>query len=152
MKIFEHVHIRIISKPTDSLDELEKLIRSFIPESIPLDEQQKEIKTQISNFENSDEELQHILELDITKTRHLNLFAKLLLQKFDVRIREILLKQLDSRIDEECNFFFRFDLDDALREQITLTQSGRCVHFKCAVSAFPKRKESAIITVENYLK
>jgi RNA binding exosome subunit len=147
-KVFEHIHFRIISKPTDELAILKSLLSSQVPSQID----PQEYAFAESSFENSDEQTQHILELDITKTRHLNLYTKWLSEVLNPQLKEIVLAQLDTRIDDECNLFIRFDLDELMQNQYVLTQSGRCLHCRFTIAAFPKRKEVAVSLVEKYLK
>ena len=61
-----------------------------------------------------------------------------------------ILKQIESRLDEELNFFLRLDKEKWVNEkEMKLTDSGKCFHIKISVAAFPKNMD---IAIENFEK
>ena len=78
----------------------------------------------------------------IDKDRFIKEFLSNLLEKLSPDTKDLILKQLDSRIDDECKFFLRFDKQKLLEEDyLWLTDKGDCYHIAVTVAAFPAKKE-----------
>ena len=144
--VFEAIHIRIITLPSDDVTVFTDMLQSFIGLSA------KECSISLSSFTNTDELEQHILEASITKTRFCTMFAQDFRSKLSDVLVSQLLTELPTRVDEQSCFFVRFCLDTLVaKNELVLTDSGRCVHLKFSVSAFPRKREVALGIVENYL-
>jgi len=98
-------------------------------------------KTKVKGFK---EKIITIFEINLEKNRHINSFLKFLNEKLNNSQKELILRQLNSRLDNDLNLFLRFDKDKLLKEdRLWLTDRGSCFHIKIAIAAFPKKKEIA---------
>lgn len=88
-------------------------------------------------------------EIELTRDKHLNLFLKNLNEKFNDQQRELLIRQVKSRLGDDLNFFIRLDKDRLLEDQPYITDSGNCFHIKISVAAFPATREKAIETIKS---
>ncbi len=93
-----------------------------------------------------------IFEVILTKDRHVKAFLDSLLPKISVTDRQMLLRQLDSRIDDEANFFIRFEKESLMkRNDLLVTDGGNCYHVKIKIAAYPSMKQKAIEVVKELL-
>ena len=88
-----------------------------------------------------------ILEITLTKNNMINQFLENLLNSLDENQKQIILEQLESRLDSNLDFFLRFDKDSWINEnKLILTDSGKCFHLKISIAAFPRKREVALKT------
>ena len=86
-----------------------------------------------------------ILEILLEKERNIKAFLEKLNGQMSDESKEILERQMESRLDEECNFFLRFSKEKLINEkELWLTDQGNCFHIKINVAAFPKKREIAM--------
>jgi len=134
-------------------DEDEERIKRKLSELIPFDieENKIELKEQIAKGFN--EKKIKIFEILLKKNKHINDFLDNLIDKMSKEAQELLLKQAESRLNEECNFFLRFSKEKLLDEDILwLTDQGNCFHIMVNIAAFPKKKEKAMEIIRNLFK
>ena len=84
-----------------------------------------------------------VIRVALIKDRHINAFIESLVAKLGEE-KKTLLEQLDSRLDDNLNFFIRLDKEMLLKDKFVLTDSGNCYHIKISIAAFPKRREKAV--------
>lgn len=90
-----------------------------------------------------------ILEVTLTKRKHIKDFLENLLEKIEEKEKNIILEQAESRLDENLNFFLRFKKDEFIKNnKLVLTDSGKCFHIKMSIAAFPKKREIGIKIVK----
>ena len=93
-----------------------------------------------------------VLEVVLTKNRHINAFIDNMMKKLSETDKQLLLRQLDSRVDDESSFFIRFDKESlAKRSDLLITDIGNCYHIKIKIAAFPSNKGNAMKVVESFL-
>ncbi|MBI2101623.1 hypothetical protein HYT53_03335 [Candidatus Woesearchaeota archaeon] len=81
----------------------------------------------------------------LAKNSLISRFLENLLSNLDEIQKQKTLMQLDSRLDENLDFFLRFDKDSWIEEnKLVLTDSGKCFHLKISIAAFPKKREAAL--------
>lgn len=94
-----------------------------------------------------------IFEVNLTKDMHINLFLENLNNKLNNEQKQLIIKQADSRLDENLNFYIRFDKQKLIKEQRTwITESGDCFHLKINIAAFPRKKEKAVEMIKEIFK
>ncbi|MBS3158139.1 hypothetical protein J4206_02540, partial [Candidatus Woesearchaeota archaeon] len=87
-----------------------------------------------------------IFQVILIKNGEINIFLKDLLGKLGKEQKELLISQIESRLDNGLNFFIRFDKDRLLKENILrITDEGNCYHLKMSIAAFPKKREVAML-------
>ncbi|MBI2175944.1 hypothetical protein HYU40_01155 [Candidatus Woesearchaeota archaeon] len=86
-----------------------------------------------------------IFEVTLAKKRHVKAFLDSLLPRISGTDRQMLLRQLDLRVDSDANFFVRFEKEMlAKHNELLVTDSGNCYHVKIKMAAYPSSKETAI--------
>ena len=90
-----------------------------------------------------------IFEVLLTKSNLVSQFLRNLLDNLDENQKNQILLQMESRLDENLDFFIRFDKDSWVNEKkLVLTDSGKCFHIRISVAAFPKKREIALNLVK----
>ncbi|MFX1340959.1 MAG: hypothetical protein ACFFDK_20280, partial [Promethearchaeota archaeon] len=58
-----------------------------------------------------------------------------------------------ERLDDECNLYIRLSKPDLIhRDKFSLTTDGKCLHITINIATYPKRRESALQEIKNYLQ
>jgi len=128
------------------------LILSSLKEFFPLAFADK-IKIKKTEAEGVNENKIEIFEIILTKDKLINQFLESLTEKLDKESKKQIIKQSESRLDENLDFFIRFDKDSRINEkELVLTDSGKCFHLKMAIAAFPKKREVALNIVKELFK
>ena len=148
MKIAHNVTIKVFAKEGEDAEKIKKGLSKMIP----LDFDKEKIKIDETTAEGFENKKINIFEIKLEKERHITKFFENLLEKISERQKDMLLKQIDSRIDEECNFFIRLDKEKIFDNGYLITDSGDCYHIKTAVAAYPSKKEAAKKVIEQMIK
>ena len=91
-----------------------------------------------------------VLEIALTKTNLISQFLSNLLENLSKEQKGEILQQINSRLDNNLDFFLRFDKESWINDKkLVLTDSGKCFHLKISVAAFPKKREVALNVIKN---
>ena len=94
-----------------------------------------------------------IFEVTLAKQSLISQFIKNLTSNLSEEQKKILSSQMDSRLDQNLDFFVRFDKDSWVNgKKLELTDSGRCFHLKMSIAAFPKKRNIAFGIISEMLK
>ena len=149
MKYAHNIKVNVFCKQEDKEEDILKNLLALFPFNL---EEQK-IKVNRSNAEGFQQKTIVIYEVVLEKDRHINEFIKDILSKLNHEQKQLLIRQLDSRIDNDLNFFLRLDKDKLIKEgKYFITEYGNCYHIKLSVAAFPSKKEMALEVVKNMLE
>jgi len=150
MKYANIIHFRVFCEPTENYEKIKKGLFELIGfNESELKEEKIVLKeTKAKGFE---DKIIRILELNLKKDRHCNKFLKEINKKISKEDGQQLLEQT-NRLDDNLNFFIRFDKQKLLENKYDLTESGNCYHITINVSAFPKKKENAYKIIEDVFK
>ena len=147
MKLAHQIKAKVFSY--EKVNEDEKLILDKFMQLFPFDLEEQKIdlkKTQAFGF---NENKIAIFDVALTKEKHTKQFLENLIKNIDEEQRKLILSQLESRLDDNLDFFLRFDKDEYLKnDKLKLTDSGNCFHIKISVAAFPKKREIAVDIVK----
>ena len=147
MKLAHQIKAKVFSY--EKVNEDEKLILDKFLQLFPFDLKEQKIelkKTQAFGF---NENKIAIFDVALTKEKHTKQFLENLIKNIDEEQRKLILSQLESRLDDNLDFFLRFDKDEYLKnDKLKLTDSGNCFHIKISVAAFPKKRELALDIVK----
>lgn len=87
-------------------------------------------------------------EVSLSKDRHIRLFLDSLVSRLDEAQKRKILSQAVTRLDNNLDFFLRFDKKTFIEsKKLLLTDSGNCFHIRISVAAFPKKRETALLIV-----
>ena len=147
MKVANSIKINVFIKEGEDEEKVKQKLLSLIPFSI---EESPISKNSATGFNESKITIYEIL---LEKDRHIKEFLDNLIAKLDDEIKERILQQAESRLDEEGNFFLRFKKDKYMDEnKLYLTDQGNCFHIKINIAAFPKKREIELGIIRNIFK
>jgi len=116
-----------------------KILPSGSGEKIKIEEREIEPETDGGIFVKSLREV----KVKLTNQKLINDFLKNLLKNLDTVDREKLKKEIEKRMDDNCNFYIRLSKDDAMNGIFTL-QPKDPIHVKIKVATFPVKKEAGV--------
>ncbi len=146
MRISHEIRLSVFCKEWENEKEILDKLYSFFPFEI---KKQFKRETATGFFDKPI----RIFQVTLTKNKEINLFIKDLLAKLNNEQKELLVEQIDSRIDIGLHFFIRFEKDKLLKENVLwITDDGNCFHLKMSIAAFPKKREVAKEVIMQMLK
>lgn len=140
MKFAHSITITVFIKEDEDKELAKQKLQSLIPETI----EKEKLKIEEQTATGLNDKKIAILKITIEKENHTKKFIENLLTKLGPEQKDTLIKQLDTRIDEECNFYIRLDKEQLSEDKYSLTDSGNCYHIKIVIAAYPAKKDSAI--------
>lgn len=144
MKLVHNIVVNVFVKYGEDKDKIKsKLVSLF-----PFDLEEQKIKVEESHATGFGDLPIYILEITVEKDRHVNAFLENLLSKLTAEQKELLLRQKESRLDEENHFFIRLDKPKLMSDEFFVTDSGNCFHIKMSIAAFPASRENALKIVD----
>ncbi|MBR9690212.1 hypothetical protein GOV08_00855 [Candidatus Woesearchaeota archaeon] len=147
MKLCHQIKASVFSKPEDDEQKVkEKLISLF-----PFDLEKEKIKIGQKTAKGFEEKKIRIFEIVIDKKRNTKEFIDNLMAKLSDEKKKLLLRQKDSRLDDNLRFFIRLDKQKFLDGKYFITDSGDCYHIKMSIAAFPAKREKALEIVEGMI-
>lgn len=149
MKFAHNIKLSVFSYSNEDSDKILKASIDFFP----FDLEKSKIAVKKSSAEGFNDRKTIIYQIIISKTTLINQFLYKLLERIDKIQKDAILEQSESRLDQELDFFIRFDKDSWVNERkLELTDSGRCFHLKISIAAFPKKREVALNIVKELFK
>ena len=140
MKLAHQIELSVFSYPEE---DFERINKAFL-ELLPFDCEKEKVKVEKTEAEGFGQKKIIILKATVVKTSNTNDFLGNILIKLSDDDRKTILRQIESRLDEELNFFLRLDKGELIKHsRLRLTDSGKCFHIKISVAAFPKKMETA---------
>ena len=148
MKLLNSAELSVFAKPEEDSAAIKQALLSLVPFNLA-DEKLKLEEKIATGF--SERKIK-IFRIALAKDKHLNLFIRHLLANLDAGQKKTLLEQAESRLDENLDFFIRFDKFSLLNNVFELTDSGGCFHIKLSMAAFPKKREVALAGINKIFK
>ncbi len=151
MKYFNKITISVFIK-IDEGEDLE-LTKQKLLDLFPFNLTEEKIILREETNKGFNERKIKILTVELLKEAHTNKFFEFLLQKITRDDKSAILRQKESRLDQELYFYLRFDKQKWIQKnELELTDSGDCFHIKLALAAFPRKREVAINLIEKIFK
>ncbi len=144
MKIAHSVKISVFANEGEDRERIKEKLVSLIP----LDLEKEKIKIEEKKAQGFNEKEIIIYTVLLNKDRNVNAFLDSFFSKFDEVQKNMLIRQKESRVDDDCNFFIRLDKEKLLNDEFRIIDSGNCFHVKIQIAVFPSRKEAAFGVVE----
>lgn len=149
MRLVHSIRLRVHSKEQDNEEQITDSLLSLVPFDLEKEKLKLE-KTVVEGFEHKKIE---VVELALVKERHTKAFLENFIEKINTEDKKTIFTQIDSRLDDNLDFFLRFDKSALLNEnKLRLTDSGDCFHIKMSIAAFPAKKEKAIDILNQIFK
>jgi RNA binding exosome subunit len=150
MKYLNNAVISAFAKPSE---EDVSAVRKGIVELVPLNLAEEKIEVKEQTAHGFNEQQIKIFTITLAKTAHTTAFLKALLNRLTKEQKELLLRQKESRLDDELRFFMRIDKDKWLSDRrIFITDSGHCFHIRMHLASFPATREAALLLLEKVFK
>ena len=147
--IAHQIKITVFAKQDDD----ENKIKGHLLKLVPFDIEKEKIELVETSSAGFNEKPIKIFEILIKKERHIKEFIENLLNKLDSGTKELILRQAETRMDNDFNFYLRFDKDKWINEgELYLTDRGSCFHIKISLAAFPKNKEKSMEIIQKVFK
>lgn len=140
--------MRVFSKEEDN----EELLIEKIHELFPFDFDKEKIKIISKTCYGFEDKKIKILSVEIKRQKLTADFLTNLIKKISDEQKELLLRQLESRLDDSLHFFLRLDKDKLLNNEYFITDYGNCFHFTIAIAAYPHKRDVAVAMVRDILK
>ena len=148
MKLLNAAEISVFAKPEEDVDAIKRALLALVPFNLASEKLKLEEATALGFSERKIK----IFKLTLKKEKHTSLLLKHLLANLNVSQKKTLLEQAETRLDENLDFFIRFDKFSLLNNVFELTDSGSCFHIKLLVAAFPRHRDAALAVVKKIFK
>src|SRR3989344_7617677 len=149
MKYAHSIKLTVFSYENENISNILDAFLKFFPFS--LEENKVELKK--TEAKGATESNIAIFEAVLTKTKLINRFLDFILGSLDKEQKELILKQIESRLDDNLDFFIRFDKEEWMNNnKLELTDSGKCFHLKINVAAFPRKREVGLKIVNELFR
>ncbi len=146
MKTAHQIKIKVFSYEKNSDDE--KLILNKFLHLFPFGLKDEKIELKKTEAKGFHENKITVFEVTLAKDRHINDFLTNLARNIDDGQKKTIISQSESRLDDNFNFYLRFDKSEYLKNnKLLLTDSGNCFHIEISVAAFPKTRENGLEAV-----
>jgi RNA binding exosome subunit len=147
MKLFHDISINVFIKEDEDYDILKSSFLKLFPFNLD-DMKVLLLESKASTFNNK---FITILEVKLTRNKLINDFMDSIKEKLSQNDKDMVVDQIDSRIDEDSNFFIRLDKKKLILEsKYIVTDDGDCFHLKCNVATYPVNKEKAKKVIIDY--
>jgi len=146
MKLTHNITITEFVREGENLDSVKQALKELIP--FDLKQEKILLKEEITTGVDERQTIK-ILTIFLQKENHTKKFLWFLMTKLSAEQKELLLKQKESRTDNNLYFFIRLEKDKwNLSREASITDGGNCVHIKILLAAFPAKKENALKIVD----
>ena len=142
MKAANNISIRVFCKEDEDRSKIIEKLKLLLP--FDLDKEKTELIEE--KTESFNDRRIYVIKVVLRKERHINAFIENLVKKLGEE-KKTLIEQMDSRLDEDLNFFIRLDKEMLLKGKYILTDSGNCYHIRIGVAVFPKKRDKGIEAV-----
>ena len=145
MKYAHLIKLSIFSYEHENIEQILEAFLGFFPFNL----EENKVLLKKSTAEGFNDRKITILEVTLSKTNLVNEFLENLLKNLSKEQKEQMLREAESRLDENQDFFIRFDKELWINnKKLELTDSGKCFHLKISIAAFPKKREIALNVVK----
>ena len=149
MRLIHHLWLTVYCKPEDRKEDILKSLRKFIPFVL----EDEKIKIQRKTVDIIHDRKVIIFQVHLQKQAHLSKFIKHLNKTLTEDQKRLILKQKESRLDNDNHFFLRFDKKKLVEKNILhITDKGNCYHLKFSIAAFPTTRQAALKSIEQIFK
>ncbi len=148
MKLAHKVSLRVFVKPEEDEQTIKNTFLNLLPFDIE-DEKIELIRQTATGFE---EKTIIVYSIVLTKDRHIRYFINNLTANLSNEQKSLLLRQAESRLDNNNNFYIRLDKQKLNKRIFYITDKGNCFHIKISLACFPNTKEAALKILRQLLE
>ena len=140
-KLIHNIHVSLFIKEEEPIAQYKKKYLEFFPFDV-----EKLLKEKKVESENESTIYQFTVILD--KQKMIRDFLSNLIEKLSDEQKNLIVAQTDSRVNDEMQFFLRFDKVKFLSNELWLIDSGECIHIRMTLACYPHSRENALKIVE----
>ena len=149
MKLTHQIETTVFSYSNENF---EAILTSFLG-LFPFNIEEEKIKLERSSAAGFNNKGIIVLRIKLQKESHTTKFIQRIFSILGDEEKNKLSRQLETSLDDELNFFMRFEKDEWVENRkLKLTDSGRCFHIKISLAAFPKNRKSAAAIIRKLLE
>lgn len=146
MKQLNHVKISVFCKEGEKEEEILEGLKLLLP----LNFEEEKIKIEKRTALGFNKKKMVVFDVNINKNKHIKAFINNINNNLNQEQKEMIKKQADSRLDQNLDFFLRFDKDKIIKEKrLWIIEGGDCYRVKMNIAVFPKRRERALEVIKN---
>ena len=151
MKLAHNIKLSVFSYESDGED-TEKIAKA-LSLLCPFDLKTEKLTINRTSAQGFKERKIIILDITLSKERHTKKILQHLKDSLSEEHINLIKSQIDSRLDEELNFFIRLDKQKLIQDkEFYLTDSGNCFHIRMSIAAYPSNRENAMDVVADWLQ
>jgi RNA binding exosome subunit len=148
MKIAHNIKLSVFAYEEEDPEQ----IKATFLKLLPFDLEQEKLTLKDFTAQGFQERKIRIFEIVLEKERHTSKFLAHLKQNLDQDQRNLLLRQSESRLDQDLNFFIRLDKPNLMQDnKYWITDTGNCFHIRISIAAYPAKREAGLKVVEQWL-
>lgn len=141
MKEFHSIKTTVFIKENEDKEKIIKGLRNFFPFEI----EKEKIKIKQEKAKGFEDRSILITSIKIEKPKHIKQFINKLFDNLKKIQKEQILEEIETRTDENGNFYLRFEKETWAKEKILfLTDEGNCYHLRFKAAVYPCTKEKTI--------
>ena len=144
MDLVHNVRITVFAKQYEDADKIKHGLIQLAGLDI---KEEKAIMTETAASGFNESKIK-VLELSLEKKRHARSFLKHLTGILSQDQKHMLIRQAETRLDEELHFFIRLDKERWLNGEAAITESGNCYHIRMLIASYPKSRENALKAID----
>lgn len=119
---------------------------------VPFELERQKLELRKTKAQGFNEKTIIILELELEKQKHIKQFMDHLKGLLSEDQRSLIIRQRESRFDEEMHFFIRIDKPRWLEEKrARVTDGGNCYHIRITIASYPATRENGLEAVKHWL-
>jgi RNA binding exosome subunit len=139
MKYCHNLEVRVFSRKGEDEEVIKKVLISLFP--FDMEKEKVQVKTEtVTSYEGDPIK---ILSVFVKKQTLTTQFVENLFSKLSPEEKELLNRQLSSRLDERLHFYLRLDKGLLMNGEYLITDSGNCFHINLCLACYPHRREVA---------
>jgi len=140
-KLIHNIHVSLFAKEEEPVDLYRKKFILLFPFDVEKSLQEKKAE---SENEPTINQFTVILE----KQKMIKDFLSNLIGKLSEEQKNLIVAQAETRLNDEMQFFLRFDKVKFLSDELWLVDHGECVHIRMTLACYPHSRENALKIVE----
>jgi len=150
MKLCHSIKIKVFCQANEDEKQITNALKTLFP--FDLEENKITIKKSTAPETKRYTEMK-ILSIKAEKEKLCKLVLNNIMEKLSQEQKDLLIKQLNSRVDDNADFYIRIDKTKYInKKEFWITDSGNCFHIRIAIAAYPAKKEKAIVIAKNIIQ
>ena len=127
-------------------------IKKKTEELLSIDSEKEKINMNIKKSKGFEEKIISVIEVELKKSSHTNTFLKNLNKSLNKEQKALLLRQIESRLDETNHFYIRLSKKDLLNDKYNIIDKGDCFHITMSIASYPSSRSRAIEVINEIFK